>query len=653
MELPARFRLLGGGRFGFEVLGRSRDEALRIDPVLGWSTYLGASAEDQVQALLVDDAGCVVLTGVTNSPDFPDTAGIASPRGNGDVFVMRLSPDGSTILYSAVLGGSFGIDPDTMEVLPGDDIPVDIGLQPNGVITVMGWTGSEDFPVTPGCFDPTYNGGIEKNELGDTFVLQIDPSQTGAAQLAYSSFLGGDLIDNGYAVHVDDAGVMTVAGHCHSEFFPTTSDAYQPNIVSTHPGDAFVTRINPQGQGASDLVWSTFLGGSGFDYGYAMVIDATGRVIVGGQAGIGTDFPSTPGAYREVQPGMQDNFVAILDPQIAGAGQLVYSTFLGGSFTERITCMALHPSGDVVIGGVTNSPDMPVKPNPGAFDGSFGGLPNDGFLARLSLGAQGESDLRWCTYLGGVASDEVRGLTIRPTGRVVCAGISNSSDFPTTPGAFQPAYAGGGHHDAFVFALSADGRRMEHGTFLGDVETDRALTLADGPLGNVTFGGLTTSANFPTTPGVLQNSRAGGFLEGFVAQLCPLDCDVPAASFVTGSGNAGVAGVPQLTPSDAPELGDHLFTVRLTSAAPLASGTLVVRSLPGDGASTSAGRLAHLAPSTVSFTTDATGSFTLEFPLACRPRLCGSVYRMEAFVQDGAAVGGVARTRSLTLRVGG
>src|SRR5262249_55563143 len=145
----------------------------------------------------VDATGCPIITGLTASSDFVITRPIPSPGGDWDVFVTRLSKDGRTVLYSAQFGGSFGLDPSTGNVLPGNDAGGSIAVESSGRMTLIGLTGSMDFPTTPGCFDASYNGGVELNELGDTFLVRIDPARTGAAQLVYSTYIGGSLIDNG------------------------------------------------------------------------------------------------------------------------------------------------------------------------------------------------------------------------------------------------------------------------------------------------------------------------------------------------------------------------------------------------------------------------------------------------------------------------
>jgi hypothetical protein len=194
--------------------------------------------------------------------------------------------------------------------------------------------------------------------------VRLDPSLAGAAQLVYSTYLGGALIDNGFDLVVEPNGHVTIAGHCHSPEFPTTPGAYQPVIDDPTPGDAFVCRLALNGAGASDLLWSTFLGGSGYDYGYGLALDATGRALVAGDAGIPPDFPVTPGSFDTTHNGAPEGFVAILDPAIPGAAQLRYGTYLGGSRRETLYDLAALPSGDVVVAGYTLSPDLPVKPVP-------------------------------------------------------------------------------------------------------------------------------------------------------------------------------------------------------------------------------------------------------------------------------------------------
>ena len=262
-----------------------------------YSTFLGGSGYDGGGDIALDAGGAVYVTGSTWSSNFPTTPGAFDPSFNGgydDAFVTKLNTAGSGLVYSTFLGGS------NYDFERGYAIAVD----GTGMAYVTGRTGSSDFPTTPGAFDPSYNG------YGDAFVTKLLPDGSG---LAYSTFLGGSsATDWGDSIVVDEAGTAYITGPAGSSDFPTTPGAFDPTCSCNpvnHIGDAFVTKLNADGSG---LVYSTFLGGSGHDYGYTIALDGAGAATVTGQT-LSTDFPTTPGAFDpSYNGGYGDAFVTRL-----------------------------------------------------------------------------------------------------------------------------------------------------------------------------------------------------------------------------------------------------------------------------------------------------------------------------------------------------
>ena len=645
VELPGRFRLLGEKRFGFTVPGLLPGESCRIDPLLEWSSLLGGAGEEQGVGVVLDSMGCPIATGATASFDFPDTAGIVSAGGDWDVFVTRLSPDGTTVLYSAVFGGSFAIDPDTQLPIPGRDVGIDVTVDPSGKITLIGLTGSEDFPVTAGCLDPTYNGGIELNELGDTFLVQLDPSQPGSLQLAYSTYLGGALIDNGFAVALDPTGAtgnVTVVGHCHSPGFPTTPGSLQPTINDPTPGDAFLCRIAPDGNGAADLLYGTFLGGSGFDYGYALALDAAGRAVIGGQAGITADFPVTAGAYDETHNGLTEGFVALVDPTIPGSGALLYSSHLGGTGRDTIYDLELTRTGEILLAGYSSSTDLPVSFD--AFDTTYNGGSLDAFAARFTL-LGGPDDLLWCSYLGGDGEDRAQRARRGPGGTLTLAGFTTSSDFPLSA-------RGALGVDAFLVRFGANGTSIRSSRVFGGPQDDFGFGLALDRWGNAVSVGTSSSPAWPTTSGAYQANYGGGSADAFVFFACPEECAASAASWSSGRGVSGSLGEPQLRAGSRPSLGNSAFALELSGALANRPGVWSVHELPGSGGTVQASGLGRTVITSLPLTTDSAGAARLPWPVACSPRFCGRSVQVRALIQDPAAPGGWAKTKLVTVRMG-
>src|SRR5262249_1481749 len=189
----------------------------------------------------------------------------------------------------------------------------------DGFVYVVGETASANFPTTAGAFSETPSG------LKDAFVAKLRLAGGGPADLVYATFLGGAGDDGAAAVAVD-AGDIYVAGYTRSADFPTTTGAYDTAYAGR--SDAFIARVRPTGGGAGDLVYSTFLGGSGDDLANGIAV-RSGTVDVTGMTS-SANFPLTSGAVQPTLAGGQDAFVAKLRPAGAGLADLTYSTFLGG-----------------------------------------------------------------------------------------------------------------------------------------------------------------------------------------------------------------------------------------------------------------------------------------------------------------------------------
>ena len=221
---------------------------------LVYSTYLGGGGiVDVGYGVAVDGAGNAHVTGRTGSNDFPTTAGAfdTSYNGNGDVFVTKLDARGSALVYSTFVGGG------------GGDGGNGIALDAAGNAYLAGNTSSSDFPTTQGAFDTTYN------ENGDVFVTKLDAS---GVALGYSSYLGGSGDDRGFDIAVDGAGSACLTGYTTSSDFPTTADAFDTTLDG--PEDGFVTKPNANG---AALAYSSFLGGTGYDFGSAVALDSAGN----------------------------------------------------------------------------------------------------------------------------------------------------------------------------------------------------------------------------------------------------------------------------------------------------------------------------------------------------------------------------------------
>ena len=348
----------GGG----DVVFGSDAFVLKLNPAgsgLTYSTYLGGGGDDGGAAVALDSGGNAHVTGFTTSTDFPVTDPL-QPANNGgerlgsDAFVAELSADGSQIVYATYLGGS------------SDDAGNGIAVDGGGSVYLTGVTYSADFP-TVNPFQGDHGG------FADSFVAKIGAA---GSALAYSSCLGGESDDIGFSIAVDGENSAYLTGGTGSLDFPLTG-AVQPEFGSVDRlgFDAFVTKVNGDG---SALVYSTYLGGSGVEFGFAVAVDSTGNAYVTGNTS-STDFP-VGNALQADNAGRTDGFLAKMT---ADGSTLEYSSYLGGSEADDTVGIGLDPSGNVYVAGSTRSPDSPVTF--GAFQTTVGGG-KDVFVAKIVAG---------------------------------------------------------------------------------------------------------------------------------------------------------------------------------------------------------------------------------------------------------------------------
>jgi hypothetical protein len=398
---------------------------------LVYSTYLGGSKYDYGWSIAVDGAGQAYVTGRTNSNNFPVTPGAFQAKDKGgtdDVFVTKLSADGSALEYSTYLGGS------------ENEQAGAIAVDPYGDAYVHSLTYSADFPVTPGAFDRVFDGSYCGSLMcGDAFVTKLNPS---GSALVYSTFLGGSGVDIGTGVAVDGAGDAYLTGVTGSPNFPVTPGAFDTTFHGGPPSapfDGYVAKLNADG---TALVYATYLGGSGLDEGEGVFAGPSGVAYVAGHT-TSADFPVTPGAFQSTFGGggsWGDAFAAALS---ADGSSLVYSTYLGGPGVDYATSVAVDGSGSAYITGACAG-GFPVTPD--GFQTTFGGGPADAFVVKL--GPDGTT-LLYGTYLGGSNDDGGRGVARDGSGNLYVTGGTESANFPVTPDALKRRNRDG-MWDAFV-----------------------------------------------------------------------------------------------------------------------------------------------------------------------------------------------------------
>ncbi len=336
---------------------------------LQYSTFLEGTLGSEALTVAVAASGSAIVGGETSSADFPTTPGAFDTTFGGlgsDGFVTRLDPSGSFLEWSTFLGG-FG---------PDEVFALAIDGQEN--VTATGLAGSADFPTTPGAFKTGIPYG------GDAFVARID--STGSS-LLWSTLLGGDQEDRGFAVGLTLDGGVVIGGDTRSFDFPTTPGAFQTTHAPgpVNPWDTFVTRMDPTG---SRLVYSTFLGGDEGDFLDDIVVDASGvATAVGSTSSV--NFPLTPGAFDTDPTGKNDAItVSRLDPL---GSRLFYSSIVGGSQADTGEGITMNPSRRVTLVGRTFSCDYPTTPD--AFQPTPPGGNTDAVITTMDLLLQGVQQL--------------------------------------------------------------------------------------------------------------------------------------------------------------------------------------------------------------------------------------------------------------------
>lgn len=463
-EVPARWRLVDERTAEFELAGVDASLPLVIDPYLDFSTYLGGNQYDSAYAVAVDPAGAVYVTGITRAPDFPVTNG-STPSGEDDVFVAKLDVSGG-LVYATYIGGS------------GEDEAWGIDVDSSGRATIAGWTVGGGFPVT----NPIAGDS-------DAFVARLAPD---GASLEMAVAIGGSLLDRAWDVALDPQGNAYVVGGTASNDFPVLQP-YQATLLGAgfFP-DVFLTKVAPSGA----LVYSTYLGSSGFDQSYAVAVDDLGRAVVAGGCG-SVDFAVDPGAADTVFSGSPiygEGFVvrfAANDGSVPLTREL--ATFLGGSGSgaEYPVDVAIGSDGSIYTASVTSSADFPGVA--GSFDPVLTGTV-DCAVTRIS--ADGTTIL-YSTYLGGPdgvegtsfdLSERGWGIAVDDQGRAWVAGQTPSAAFPLRE-AGDVTY--NGLLDGFLAAISPDGTQLLYGSYLGSRQPDVAYDVAVDGNGRIVVVGET------------------------------------------------------------------------------------------------------------------------------------------------------------------
>lgn len=480
--VAAAFSRASDGSLGLTVGAYDHGRDLIIDPTIVYSAFVGSASgtgADYPNGIATDRTGAVYLAGDTLSYDFTTTSGAFQPNPSPrigfeyDAFVLKLNNSGSRLIYATYLGGS------------QNDHALGIAVNPAGAAYVVGYTQSSDFPLANAlqstfssqssficaltadgshlvfstywgigtgadgvALDGTGNiyvtgsgtPGSFVNPImttGGTYVTELNPTGT---SVQFSTSFGGSNIDGPNGIAVDSSGMVYITGLTNSTDFPTTPTAPQPTWPggTLNPGHAFVAKLDSV---HSKTVWSTYLGGSTGRWGEegnAVAVDQSGNAYVTGYTNA-TDFP-TVHPVQSAAGGGEDAFVT----EVAAAGtSYVFSTYLGGSSSDRGYGIAVDPVGGVYVTGRTASTNFPVS---NAIQSTSGGQ-DDVFLTRL---APGGTSITYSTYIGGTKDDDAYAVALDAWANVYVTGSTDSANYPVVGGTGSAASQGTGEWVGFV-----------------------------------------------------------------------------------------------------------------------------------------------------------------------------------------------------------
>ena len=420
-----------------------------------YSTYLGGGSDDSGNAVAADNSGNAYITGDTysigtGSTPFPSTHSAYQGNNGGgrDAFVAKFitTLSGSaSVAYVTFLGGNTDEKGEGIAVDSGGNAIVVGEVRDNN--TVPPTLPSSDFP-TQAAFQNTFNRGISDPYTAgysDGFVTKLDAA---GANLVFSTFLGGDFDDCATGVTIDSTGKIYVLGETSSTNFPTLNAA-QPIIGGGADNDfpaqdAFIAEFASNG---ASLVYSTYLGGSGYESGFqtyraGIAVDRSGYVYVAGWTDSLDDFPLTVGADQTNSFGPSDSFVAKLNPNIPGPSSLIYASFLGGDGDDRATACATDTNGNFYVAGFTSSTtNFPTTP--GVFRPNHSGGFYDGWIAKLTSPPDISVSMSTTPNPVIIGSNLTFTIRVSNNGNLVFNGVTNTIQIATNfaLGTITPANA--------------------------------------------------------------------------------------------------------------------------------------------------------------------------------------------------------------------
>ncbi len=491
--------------YSIKVASYDTSHSLIIDPILEYSTYIGGANMDDVgRGIAVDSSGAAYITGYTASDDFPvvgtDTP-FHGPAETYDAFVTKLgtdSPLGLGLIYSTYIGGN------------DDDYSYGIAVDGSGSAYITGYTESSDFPVVETETDIGDWPLIASTLRGtrDAFVVKLGAS---GDTLEYSTYIGGaGNWDTAHGIAVNGDGYAYITGYTDSANFPVLGTDTEKNGVENY--DAFVTKLSAETP--VELVYSTYLGGSSDDQGYAIAVDGYGSAYIAGET-LSSDFPVV-GTTAGIEGEASDAFAAKLN---ASGDTLEYSTYIGGASADFARGIAVDSDGYAYITGYTESENFPIV----GTNTPYGGGSYDAFIIKIGTGTPVE--FIYSTYLGGSGEDQGHAIALDGSGSAYITGYTFSSEFPVV-GTTTVAPHAAESCSAFISKLEPSGGSLAYSTYIGGVDNDYGYGIAVDASGDAHITGETYSSTFPIA-GTTTGWSVDDFSNAFIVKVAVVSEEPP------------------------------------------------------------------------------------------------------------------------------
>jgi len=406
---------------------------------------------------------------------------------NNDIIVFNLDICDTTkeividpLVFSTFLGDS------------NDEIGNAITIDSKNCSYVTGYTMSTNFPTSSGSYDDSHNGHM------DCFVTKIDAS---GSNMIFSTYIGSGGMEISYDIEVDSKENIIITGITGDSDYPTTSNA----IDRSHNGanDGFITKLNPSG---SNLIFSTFIGGSFDEVSSSIKIDSDDNIVVIGNSR-SDNFPTVTGCYDTTINGQSDVFLLKIN---STGSSIIRSTFIGGGDIDEGYDLQINSQGNIVFTGTTKSSDYPTL-NP--FDSSI----NGNLDSYISIVDKNLTNLLYSSFLGGNDHDESFCIDLDNNDNIIASGYTRSNNFPITENAFQGEKSS--YADIFISKFGPSGQKLIFSTFIGGTDDDIAYGLYVDLVGDIYTCGLTLSKDFPCNEKSYRSNPPTGSHEGFFLKM--------------------------------------------------------------------------------------------------------------------------------------